>query len=114
MTVRDVWPSAFLYSVRALDRKHFAAQYPARQCPCRRFAGTLAGDAAWLGVSWMAAPSTYGSFIRYHLPVSRRTENVSPWFLSLLQFWSLYQPLYQWLASRAAERVSARFRLGAV
>ena len=28
------------------------------------------------GSSWMAAPSTYGSFIRYHLPVSRRTEDV--------------------------------------
>jgi hypothetical protein len=26
-------------------RKHFAAPYPARQCPCQRFAGTLAGNA---------------------------------------------------------------------
>ena len=46
MTVRVVWPSALLYSVGALDRKHFAAQYPARGFPCQRFAATLAGGAA--------------------------------------------------------------------
>ena len=46
MTVRAVWPSAFLYSVGALDRKHFAAQYPARGFPCQRFAATLTSGAA--------------------------------------------------------------------
>ena len=46
MAMRAVWPSALLYSVGALDRKHFAAQYPARGFPCQRFAATLTGDAA--------------------------------------------------------------------
>ena len=41
MAVRVVWPSAFLYSVSALDFQNFAAQYPARSFPCQRFAGTL-------------------------------------------------------------------------
>jgi len=45
MTVRTVLPSAFLYSVGALEWL-FAAQYPARQCPYQRFTGTLAGDSA--------------------------------------------------------------------
>ena len=46
MAVRAVLPSAFLYSVGALDRKHFAAQCPARGFPCQRFAATLTGGAA--------------------------------------------------------------------
>ena len=46
MAVRAVWPSAFLCSVGALDRQHFAAPYPARGFPCQRFAGTLTGDSA--------------------------------------------------------------------
>jgi hypothetical protein len=46
MTVRVVWPSAFLYSVGALENEHFAAHYPARGFPCQRFAATLAGVAA--------------------------------------------------------------------
>jgi hypothetical protein len=43
MTVRVVWPSAYLYSVGALKSEHFAAQYPARGFPCQRFAAALTG-----------------------------------------------------------------------
>ena len=46
MMVRVVWPSAFLYSVSALDIQLFAAQYPARSFPCQRFAAALAGVSA--------------------------------------------------------------------
>ena len=46
MAARAVWPSAFLYSVGALDLQPFAAQYPARGFPCQRFAAALAGDNA--------------------------------------------------------------------
>jgi hypothetical protein len=46
MTVRVVWPSAFLYSVSALDFQNFAAQYPARSFPCQRFAAALTGVSA--------------------------------------------------------------------
>jgi hypothetical protein len=46
MAVRVVWPSAFLYSVSALDFQNFAAQYPARSFPCQRFAATLTGVSA--------------------------------------------------------------------
>ena len=37
------------------------------------------------GSSWAANPSTYGSFIHYHLPASRRTETVRSRPLSLRQ-----------------------------
>ena len=46
LTVRAVWPSAYLYSVGALKSEHFAAQYPARGFPCQRFAAALAGASA--------------------------------------------------------------------
>jgi hypothetical protein len=46
MAVRVVWPSAYLYSVGALESEHFAAQYPARGFPCQRFAAALAGVSA--------------------------------------------------------------------
>ncbi len=46
MAVRIVWPSAYLYSVGALESEHFAAQYPARGFPCQRFAAALAGVSA--------------------------------------------------------------------
>ena len=46
MAVPAVLLSAFLYSVSALEFQLFAAQYPACQCPCQRFAGTLASDNA--------------------------------------------------------------------
>jgi hypothetical protein len=42
MAPQPVLPSAYLYSVGALDRKLFAAQYSARVFPCQRFAGILA------------------------------------------------------------------------
>ncbi len=46
MTVRAVWPSAFLYSVGALELQPFAAPYPARGFPCQRFAAILTDVAA--------------------------------------------------------------------
>jgi len=46
MTVPVVLPSAFLYSVGALEFQLFAAQYPAHWCPCQRFATTLASASA--------------------------------------------------------------------
>lgn len=46
MTRRLVLPSAFLYGVGALDRKHFAAQCSARVFPCQRFTPILADDDA--------------------------------------------------------------------
>ena len=42
LTVPAVLPSAFPYSVGALDIQHFAAQYPARRFPCQRFAASRA------------------------------------------------------------------------
>jgi hypothetical protein len=46
MTERTVWPSALLYSVGALKKEDFAAQYPAHGFPCQRFAAALAGVVA--------------------------------------------------------------------
>ena len=46
MMVRVVLPSAYLYSVGALEYKHFAAQYPARGFPCQRFAAALTSASA--------------------------------------------------------------------
>ena len=45
----------------------------AKAPPTFVLAGTSYGGSIALEVA-LAAPSTYGSFIRYHLPVSRRTE----------------------------------------
>jgi hypothetical protein len=53
----------------------------------------------------MATLSTCDSCIRFHPPVSRRAENVSPGFLSLLQ-WDSLQPF----SARAATALGCRFR----
>jgi hypothetical protein len=41
MATQSMLPSASLNSVGVLEL-HFAAQYPARTCPCQRFAAALA------------------------------------------------------------------------
>ena len=49
MAVPAVLLSASLYSVSALEFQLFAAQYPARQCPCQRFAGSFRYQAgSWI------------------------------------------------------------------
>ena len=65
-----VLPSAFRYDVGTLIFENYAAQYPARMCPCQRFACSLAtGHAHDSGPVWVAGPSPYGSFIRTSTPV---------------------------------------------
>ena len=49
MATPVVWPSAYSYSVGTPEGTTFAAQYPARPFPYRRFGGTLASDVARLG-----------------------------------------------------------------
>ena len=39
-------PSAFSYSVGVPEEVSFAAQYPARTCPCQRFDAVLADRSA--------------------------------------------------------------------
>jgi hypothetical protein len=46
----------------------FAAQYPARPCPCQRFTMALRRPAHDSGSAWFATPSPYGSFIRSSAP----------------------------------------------
>ena len=46
MTVQSMWPSASLDGVGTPDEHDFAAQYPARACPCQRFAAALTSDNA--------------------------------------------------------------------
>jgi hypothetical protein len=64
-----VLPSAFGYGVGTLIFENYAAQYPARMCPCQRFTCSLAtGHAHDSGPVWVAGPSPYGSFIRTSTP----------------------------------------------
>jgi hypothetical protein len=50
-----VLPSA-LSTASASRLFFFEARYPARLCPCLRFAGRLAAFSAKLGVEWFATP----------------------------------------------------------
>jgi hypothetical protein len=49
MATRPVWPSASPYGVGTPEEGSFAAEYPARPFPYRRFDSVLTDDAARLG-----------------------------------------------------------------
>jgi hypothetical protein len=49
MATYPVWPSAPPYGVGTPEESAFAAEYPARPSPCRRFDAVLTDDAARLG-----------------------------------------------------------------
>lgn len=49
MATPVVWPSAYSYSVGTPEETTFAAEYPARSYPGRRFSLALTDDAARLG-----------------------------------------------------------------
>ena len=53
-----MWPSASPYSVGTPEENTFAAEYPARPYPCRRFGAALAGNAARLGAGVGRYPFT--------------------------------------------------------
>ena len=53
----------------------FAAPYLARGRPCERFASSLAGRRASLGVGWLARPSPWRTFTSYSLPANWRTPS---------------------------------------
>ena len=46
MSRRQVEPSASPYSVGTPEEMSFAAEYPARTCPCQRFDAVLSGRSA--------------------------------------------------------------------
>ena len=49
MATHPVWPSASPYSVGTPEERTFAAEYPARSYPDRRFDSVLTDDVARLG-----------------------------------------------------------------
>jgi len=49
--------------------QHYAARYPAHLSPCQRFAATSRSPTHDSGPMWFATPSSYGSFIRFSLPI---------------------------------------------
>jgi len=69
LAAHTVLPSDPQDVVGTPDVLFFAAQYPARTFPCQRFAFASRQPAHDSGPKWVATPSSYGSFIRYSLPV---------------------------------------------